>query len=172
MIGISISLDRFGCIAPTALNYFFSNLSILSVPDEGYSRNALSYFYYGNNWGKVCTIIKSGHTTNAEISLTIRPIDKTVHYNKIYLNIFVMIWNVLTPIINRIFLTFQARIVKRTFIVHVWMEGVVFVRRANIWLDTIWNAFVPRVITTLSPKIRVLLFLYTTNITSSVDDKS
>jgi len=176
VIGISISLDRFGCIAPTPLNYFFSNLSILSVPDEGYSRNALSYFYYGNNWGKVCTIIKSGHTTNAEISLTIRPIDEIVHYNKIYLNMFVMIecmiWNVLTPIINRLFLTFQAWIVQWIFIVHVWMEEVVFVRRANIWLDTIWNAFVPRVITALSPKIRVLLFLYTTNITSSADDNN
>jgi hypothetical protein len=86
--------------------------------------------------------MKSGHTTNAEISPTIRPIDETVHYNKIYLNMFVMIefmiWNVLAPIINRIFLTFQAWIVQRTFIVHVWMEEVVFVRVANIWLDTIW----------------------------------
>ena len=152
-------------------------LFAMSVPDGGYSRNALSYFYYGNNWGKVCTIIKSGHTTNAEISLTIRPIDETVHYNKIYILIYVCYdWiydlKCFSTYNQSYILTFQAWIVQRTFIVHVWMEEVVFVRVANIWLDTIWNACVPRVITALSPKIRVLLFLYTTNITSSVDDNS
>ena len=29
-----------GFIAPKTLNYWLSDLSILSVPDEGYSRNA------------------------------------------------------------------------------------------------------------------------------------
>ena len=40
-ITLSLTDCRYsGFIAPKILNYWLSDLSILSVPDEGYSRNA------------------------------------------------------------------------------------------------------------------------------------
>ena len=51
------------------------------------------------------------------------------------------------------------------------MEELVFVR-TQILLVKISDVFALRVIIAMNPQIRVLLSLYTTNTTFSVDDKS
>ena len=65
---LAILFKPFGFIAPKTLNYLGSNLSMLSIPDGGYSRNAscalnlISTFYLlilrdGNVWSKTNFIL-------------------------------------------------------------------------------------------------------------------